>query len=124
MEHAILDTSFILTAVRNRIDLIEELQFMGLKIVIPKQVIEEIKKVAKSEKRLHFREDAELALKLLSVYPYQEVDIGKGHVDNQIIEYAKKNKHVFVGTIDEGLGSKLTNRKIIIRNKKQLEVIS
>ena len=124
MKQAILDTSFILTAVRNKIDFLEELAFMSFKVFIPKQVVEEIKKVSISDKRFHFKNDAKLALKLIKCYSCKALDIGKGHVDDRLFDYANKNREVVIGTIDKELMKRIKNPKIIIRNKKQLQLIS
>ena len=124
MKQVLLDTSFILSAVGNRIDFMEELRFMGFVIIIPKQVVEEIEKIVKSKKTLKLRKDAELALKFISSYSYKKVDIGEGHVDERIAEYLKKNKEILIATLDNGLANKLKNQRVIIRNKKQFEVVS
>ena len=65
MKYAILDTNFILTCVKQKIDFFEDIKLMGFQIVIPKQVINEIEKVSSSKKKLHVRDDALLSLKLL-----------------------------------------------------------
>ena len=123
MKKVILDTSFILSAVRNKIDFFEEIKLRGIEIVIPKQAIAELIAIAGSKKKLRFREDAGLALKLLEKNNFQEIDIGKGHVDKKIINYSKENPEIAVATLDSELKNKLTNPKIVIREKKRLEVV-
>lgn len=123
MKIALLDSNFILTCVKQKIDFFEDLKFMGLKILIPEQVIKEIKNVAKSRKKLHFREDAKLALKILGKNKFQKADIGEGYVDRNIKNYADENKEILVATLDSELKKKLRNRKIVIRGKKKLEII-
>ena len=51
MKYAILDTNFILTCVKQKIDFFEDIKLMGFQIVIPKQVINEIEKIPKSKKK-------------------------------------------------------------------------
>ena len=43
MKKVLLDTNFILTAIRNKIDFFEEIKLIGMKIAVPKQVVAEIK---------------------------------------------------------------------------------
>ena len=45
MRNVLLDTSFILTCVRNKIDFFEQLELEGFKILVPKQVIKEIEAI-------------------------------------------------------------------------------
>ena len=113
MKQIILDTSFILSAVRNKIDIFNEL--LEYNILIPKQVINEIKNQKSS--------NAKLALKILQLNKYNEIDLGKAHVDKLIINYAKKNPKVIVATLDREIKKKVKNSKLVIRGKKQLEVI-
>ncbi len=110
----LLDTNFIITCAKQKIDFLEDLKFKGFKILIPKQVINELKK-----------NKAELALKLLGKEKnsFEQIDIGEGHVDKSIIKYAKENKDILVATLDRGIKDFISNKKMIIRGKKKLEVI-
>ena len=56
MKKVILDTNFILTCIRNKIDFLEEIKFKGMQILIPKQVLKEIKRISNSRKKLRFRD--------------------------------------------------------------------
>ena len=58
MKQVILDTSFILTCVKQKIDFFEELKFMGVKVLIPRQVIRELKNMKTSD-------NAQLSLQIL-----------------------------------------------------------
>jgi len=113
MKTYLLDTSFIISAVRNKIDFFEWL--IGEKIIIPKQVLEEIKRIE--------NKDSELALKILELNPFEEIDLGKGHVDKLLIRFAARNPKVIVATLDREIKNKLKNYKLVIRGKKKLEVV-
>lgn len=113
MKEFILDTSFIISAVRNKIDFFEEL--IGEKIIIPKEVIEEIKRIK--------NKDSELAIKILDLNSYEEISLGKGHVDKLLVRYARENPKVIVGTLDREIKNKVKNYKLVIRGKKKLEVV-
>ena len=65
MKEVLLDTNFILSCIRDNIDCFEELTFMGFRILVPKEVVKELKKIAESKKSLKFRNDAELALRII-----------------------------------------------------------
>mgnify|MGYP001599899400 CR=1 FL=1 len=47
MKHAILDTNFILTCAKQKIDFADEIPMMGYKIVVPTQVLDEIERLVK-----------------------------------------------------------------------------
>lgn len=114
MKQIILDTNFIMTCIKQKIDFFQELKLMGIQILIPKQVIAELKK-----------NKAELELLLLQKEKnfFKEIDIGKGHVDKNIINYIEDKPEILVATLDKEVQSLISNQKMIIRGKKKLEII-
>lgn len=112
MKQVILDTSFIITCVRQKIDFFEEIKFMGMEILIPEEVIEELKK-----------KQTETALKLIEKSNFKEISLGTKNVDNGIIKTAKENPEMIVATLDAEIKNSIKNNKLVIRNKKKLEVI-
>jgi len=123
MKKVILDTNFILTCIRNKIDFFEEIKFMGIRILIPKQVIKEIKGIINSKKKLHFKEDAKIALKLLEKNKFKKIDLKTDYVDKGLIRFTEKNKDIIIATLDRELKNKIQNSKLVIRGKKKLRVI-
>jgi len=122
MKQAILDTNFILTCVKQKIDFFRDIPNMGVQILIPKQVIEEIKRVANSTKKLKFRDDAKLATVILEKNKFQEIDIRGKYVDKGLIKYATEHPRLVVATLDKDIKSKVINSKLVIRGKKKLEL--
>lgn len=123
MKKVILDTNFILTCVKQKIDFFEDIKFMGIRIIIPKQVITELERISSSKKKLRFREDAKLALKLLEKNPFKEVNLKNKNVDKALIKLAKENQEFIIATLDRELKKKIKNQKLVIRGKKKLEVV-
>lgn len=123
MKKAILDTSFILTCVKQKIDFLNEIKFMGMDVLIPEEVLDEVRKIMNSRKKLHFKEDAKLALKILDKGGFKKINIGTSYVDKGIVNFAEKNKDVIVATLDKKLKNKIKKPKLVIRGKKKLEVI-
>ncbi len=123
MKKAILDTSFILTCVKQKINFLDEIKFMGIKVLIPEEVLDEVRKIMKSGKKLHFRENAKLALKILNKNGFKKIRLGTAHVDKGLVNFAEKNKDVIVATLDRELKKKIKKPKLVIRGKKKLEVI-
>lgn len=122
MKQTILDTNFILTCVKQKIDFFRDIPAMGIQIIIPTQVIEEIKRVANSTKKLRFRDDAKLSQVILERNKFKEIDIRGKYVDKGLIKYAKEHPRLVVATLDKEIKTKLVNSKLIIRGKKKLEL--
>ena len=122
MKKVVLDTSFILTCVRQKIDFFEDLYLGGFQILIPKQVIDEIRKNLNS-KKVKESENANMVLKLLRNNLYKQIDLKLRNVDNGIIKFANENSDMIIATLDKGIKNKIKNSKLIIRGKKKLEIV-
>ena len=109
---ALLDTNFILTCMKQKIDFFEDLYLMGIEVLVPKNVISELEKLKKTA-----------ALRLLDKSVFKTISLPGKNVDNAIVEYARKNPGVIIGTLDRDMRNKIRNRKITIRNRKKLEII-
>jgi len=121
METILLDTNFILSCVRNKIDFIEELQLSGRKILLPIQVVNELKEIAK-KKKYKLKKEAEFALKLLEHPNFEKVDLKEKYVDKGIRKFVERNKSVIVATLDREL-KRPKNRNMVITRKKRIEIV-
>src|SRR3989344_6351984 len=111
MKQVILDTNFILTCIKQKIDFIDEISFQGVRVIVPNEVIDELELLKKDKKSAA----AAFALKLLSLNKFEKVSLGTRKVDKGIIDYARKNPYVIVATLDEEIKGKLKNYKMIIK---------
>ncbi len=122
MKKVLLDTSFILNAVKSKIDFIEELFLNGFQILIPNKVIKELQKVSKSYKKLKFRNNAKIALEILkkafNEKKLKKISLKGRNVDSSIAEYLNENSDIFLASTDKELNKKVKNRKVILRYKK------
>jgi len=123
MKKVILDTSFILSCIRNKIDFFEEIELRGIQILIPKEVIAEIEGIYKSKKKLQFKEEAKLALKLLENSRFKKIILKDDNVDEGLIKAAEEDKEVIIATLDREIKEKIKNNKLVIRGKKKLEIV-
>lgn len=123
MKQAILDTNFILSCIRNKIDFSEQIELMGMQILIPEEVIEELHKLTNSHQKLHFKEDAKLALRLFEKSKFKKIRLNTKNVDKGIIRFAKESPDIIVSTLDREIKTKIKNPKLIIRGKKKLEIV-
>tara|TARA_Y100000310_G_scaffold344950_1_gene460717 strand:+ start:3240 stop:3611 length:372 start_codon:yes stop_codon:yes gene_type:complete len=120
----LLDTNFILTAVKQKIDfnsLANKLFDKKIEWVIPIEVLQELKKLAERQgEKIADKEAAEVALQL--VENFDQVPLGTDTVDNGIVRYAKNNQ-VIIATLDKNLKKRFDNKILTIRGKKSLEII-
>ncbi|MBI2044325.1 hypothetical protein HYT24_03100 [Candidatus Pacearchaeota archaeon] len=127
MDKVILDTNFIMTCVKQKIDLFWDMKAMGMQIIVPKQVINELNRVIKSKQKYHFREDAEVSLKILENEKnnYQKIDLKKygKNTDSGIRNFANAHKDVLVATMDQRLKRSIRNNKVVIRGRKRLQIV-
>ena len=103
MAKIVLDTNFILECIKNRVDFFEELLVRGHRILIPKEVISEIKRLCDSSKALRFKENATLALRLLESEDFELIDAPGRYVDKGIQKYCSLNPDVILATMDKEL---------------------
>ncbi len=122
MKTVILDTNFIITCVKQKIDFFEELRFMGLDVLIPKQVIHELERMNVTKNGL-VKSQAGFALDLLRANRPKIINLKFNYVDKAIKDYAKKNPSVIIATLDREIKKSIDNPKLVIRGKKKLEII-
>lgn len=123
MKQVLLDTNFIMSCARQKIDFFEQIPLMGMEILIPKQVFDELKKLSKSRESAFIRENADLALKLLNRNKFTLMKLRRNNVDKGIIELAEENKDLVIATLDKDLKAQIKNQKMIIKGKKTLGII-
>ena len=119
----LLDTNFLLTCSKQKIDLFEFLNNEGFQILIPKQVLSELEGILISKKKAKFKDDAALSIKIIEKNNFILIDIEGKTVDKGIINYANKNKDVIIATLDKEIQKKTKNKKLIIKGKKMLEIV-
>ena len=121
MKTAVLDTNFILACIKEKIDFIEDLQFKGFQVAVPGLVLDELEKL--SEKKGAVKARAGFALRLLNAHNLKKIDLGTKNVDFGLVRHSKNNEGVVIATIDRALKRRIRGNKIVIRNKRRLEVV-
>ena len=119
----ILDTNFILTCIKEKIDFLDAEEFGEL--VLPLQVIEELEKL-KEKGKSRESENANLAVQIISKnkMKFKIIKLENEFVDAGIKKYAE-NKRVIVATLDKKLKKDLKgNSKLLaIKSRKKLELV-
>jgi rRNA-processing protein FCF1 len=124
MKEVVLDTSFILSCIRKKIDFFEIIPQMGMSIIIPREVIKEIERITSHPKNnFRFKEEANLALKLLEKNKFRKIGLDGKNVDFGIIKIGRDNPDYILASLDREIKNKVNNQKLVIRGEKGLEIV-
>ncbi len=118
----LLDTSFILSCIRKRIDFLSQLKDLGFKVVVPREVLEELKDLRKSGRES--REDRTaiaVALKMFELNKVKKTGLGSGGVDSGLIEKGKKG--IYIATLDAAIKRSVPNKIVIFDSKKSVGIL-
>jgi len=117
----ILDTNFIISCILKRIDFIEQLTEKGFRIVVPREVIEELKDLRLSNRVSHEERVAiNVALELLEKKEIKKIKLGKMRVDDGLIKKGKEG--IYIATLDAVIKRQVPNRIVILDSKKEVGV--
>lgn len=126
MKKIIFDTNFILTCMKQKIDFIYELKAEGYELLLPKQVIDELKKISKDrKKKVSERELAKVSLAIIdkSKDKFRIIELEKRFVDAGLLRM-KKDEEIIIATLDRQIKSLLKEKfKFLgITKRKKLEI--
>jgi len=115
----ILDTNFIVSCIKRKIDFFSHLEEIGFKVIIPREIVEELKDLRHKVK--HDDEVAiELALEMLSGKNVNKIKLGQGKVDDKLIDLGKQG--AYIATLDSYIKRSVPNSVIIDSRKNGLVV--
>src|SRR3989344_1731752 len=117
----LLDSSFIISCVRKKIDFINDLKAMGFRIIVPKEVIQELKdlKTRKGKSREN-KLAIDIGLGLIERGDVGRASLGGNKVDDGLIIEGKNG--AYIASLDVGIKRNVPNRVIISRSKKGLVI--
>lgn len=121
----ILDTNFILTCVKQKIDFLKEFEkiFGVYTLVVPKQVFDELEKIIKNKNyNSKLKEYSKISIQILKTGKIKTIDLDTINTDSGIIRYANR-KNVIVASLDRGIKKRIKNKNakfLTIRNKKRI----
>ena len=117
----VLDSSFIVSCVKRKIDFVSELRALGFKVMLPREVMQEIKDLKLKTKAREDKLAVELALQILNENKdVKKMTIGHGKVDDELIKFG--NKGAYVATLDAVIKRNVANRVVINNSKNNIEV--
>ena len=116
----LLDSSFIISCVKNKIDFISELEGMGFKVLLPKEVFQEVKYLSLHSAR-ETRVACLLALEMFEKRKVKSVALGDRRTpDEGLIEMGKKG--AYIATLDAVIKRSVPNKVVIEESSKSLVV--
>ena len=89
----ILDTNALMYAVKYKVDLtvaLINLDIIANEVIVPRSVINELKKLQTEAKRGSDKANAKLTLQIIKHQGFKIKKLGDGHTDKVIAEYASK----------------------------------
>lgn len=119
----ILDSSFIISCVRERIDFLSQLSEQGFTPVVPREVLQEMKDLRVSDRSS--REDRlaiDVAFTLLERHKVKKTTLGQGRVDEFLIKRGLEG--VFIATLDNAVKRKIPKKIVIFKAQNRVGVES
>jgi rRNA-processing protein FCF1 len=117
----ILDSSFVISCVRGRIDFLDKLKEMGFTPKVPREVLQEMKDLRNSDRvKREEKVMIDVAIELLSKKDVKKIPFGTGKVDDKLIQMGKKG--TFIATLDREIKRSVPNRVVISSAKNDLVV--
>jgi rRNA-processing protein FCF1 len=124
----LLDTNFILTCVKQKIDIDESLNEITsekIEYIIPQDVLNELGNIKdRTGIKTPDKEAAKLSFEILQTLNPKIIELKSKNpnVDIKIVNYIL-DKPIVLATLDKNLKSRIKNKVLTIRNKKTLEII-
>lgn len=121
----ILDTNFLIYCAENKLDYIEQISNLineGYELVVPTQVIDELKKLRDDKLKKVSGKDkraCDLALQLLEVNNIKKVKATGKSVDDAIINLSNEDKKNIVCTLDREMRH-ILGRVILVNSVRKL----
>ncbi len=115
----ILDTNFIISCIKRKIDFVSELEEIGFKIVLPREVYQELKDLRKKISP-DSKAAVEIAITMFESKKIKKIKLGNVPIDEGLIEKSKKG--YYIATLDAAIKRSIKNRVVISNAKNSISV--
>jgi len=127
MKKILFDTNFILTCIKQKIDFIRELKEEGYELLLPIQVVNELKKISQSKKKkASEKELAKISLAIIDKNKdrFRLIELEKKFVDAGLLRL-KEGDEIVIATLDKQIKRLLKSKFkfLSIIKRKKLEII-
>ena len=117
----LLDSSFIISCVRERIDFLAQLEEQGFTPVVPREVLQEMKDLRTSNRVTHEdRVAIDVALTMIEQQKVKKIGMGQGRVDDWLIKKGQAGS--FIATLDKGIKKRVPKRVVIFKAQNRVGV--
>ena len=117
----LLDSSFVISCVKERVDFLDQLEEQGFRVKIPREVMQEMKDLRKKSKLSRAsREAIDVAMRLIEKRKVKKTSIGDGPVDDWLIK--KGQEGYYIATLDGEIKNKIPNKVVLFRSKGRVGV--
>lgn len=117
----LLDSSFIISCVKKRIDFLDELSNLGFKPVLPREVMQEMKDLRAKKISREEREAIDIAFEMFEKTKIKKMSVGGRFADDGLIAHGKKG--IYIATLDREIKNKVPNKILIESGKDSLKVV-
>jgi rRNA-processing protein FCF1 len=112
----ILDSSFVISCIRNRIDFLTQLEEQGFRVKVPREVLQEMKDLKKKNGTSHDdRVAIDVAMEMFESRKIGKMRLIGKSVDDGLIE--KGRQGIYIATLDNGIKREIP-KKIVIFSAK------
>ena len=115
----LLDSSFIISCIKRKIDFIQNLNEMGFNPVVPREVLQELKDL-KHKSPQEERKAIDIAILLFEKRKIKKSKVGGNTVDEGLISKGKNGIHI--ATLDRVIKREVPNKIVINNSKNSLEI--
>ncbi|MDP3882385.1 MAG: hypothetical protein Q8Q31_05905 [Nanoarchaeota archaeon] len=114
----LLDSNFIISCIKKRIDFIDQLEEQGFKVLLPLEVYQELKDL-KRKLPHDDRAAIDIAFTLLESKGIKKTRLGQGtSVDQGLINKGKQG--YYIATLDNAIKNEVPNRIVIFDAQKRI----
>lgn len=106
----LLDTNFVISCIKKKIDFVSELEALGFKVALPKEVLDELKDL-KNDVSHSDRAAIGVALDMFDKLDIKRVKLGSGKVDDKLIEHGRKGS--YIASLDAYIKRSVPNKVVI-----------
>jgi len=121
----LLDTNFVISCIRKNIDFISQLESLGFNVVLPLEVLQELKDLRKNpgENRAD-RAAIDIAFELFEKRKVKKMSLGslksKQKLDEKLIHKGKDG--YYIATLDNEIKRSVPNKIIILNAKNEVGI--
>ncbi|MEK6824567.1 MAG: hypothetical protein AABX12_02000 [Nanoarchaeota archaeon] len=115
----IVDSNFIVSCFKKNIDFTGQLEEQGFKVLIPREVVQELKDLRRGDKSSHDdRVAIDLALAFFARTKLKHISFGAGKVDDFLIKKGKQG--AYIASLDREIKRRVPNRVVIFDAQKRV----